>query len=74
MSVRMKVTHAKTANRRSHHAVGKVHTTTTPSGGVRRRHFVDPLTGMYRGKQIFTPASQKGVKAVVAPKTKTAKK
>ncbi len=52
MSVRMKLTHSKTASRRAHHRAGVpslVKTTT----GVRRRHFVDPETGMYRGKQII---------------------
>jgi ribosomal protein L32 len=51
----MKVTHSKTAQRRSHHRAVSVHAVATPSGGVRRRHFADPKTGMYRGKQIFTP-------------------
>ena len=35
--------------------------------GVRRRHFMDPDTGMYRGKQIITlgkPVVEKTTKAV----------
>lgn len=52
MSVRMKLTHSKTASRRAHHRAGVPRLVTTPSG-VRRRHFADPETGMYRGKQII---------------------
>ena len=53
MSVRMKLTRSKTASRRAHHRAGVPRLVTTPSGH-RRRHFVDPTTGMYRGKQIIT--------------------
>lgn len=53
MSVRMKLTHSKTASRRAHHKKGAPHLVATKTG-VRRRHFVDPDTGMYRGKQIIT--------------------
>ena len=52
MSVRMKLTHSKTASRRAHHRAGTPRLVTTPNG-TRRRHFVDPATGMYRGKQII---------------------
>ena len=52
MSVRMKLTHSKTASRRAHHRAGRPRLVATPSG-TRRRHFVDPNTGMYRGKQII---------------------
>lgn len=52
MSVRMKITHAKTASRRSHHRVSSPAVVRTASG-VRRRHFMDPVTGTYRGKQIL---------------------
>ena len=31
--------------------------------GVRRRHFVDPDTGMYRGKKIITIGKPEVVKA-----------
>jgi len=62
MSVRMKLTHSKTASRRAHHRTGAPRLVTTPSG-VRRRHFVDPQTGMYRGKQIIAVGDS-------APKTK----
>ncbi len=52
MSVRMKLTHSKTASRRAHHRAGTPRLVKTPSGS-RRRHFMDPATGMYRGKQII---------------------
>lgn len=56
MSVRMKITHSKTASRRAHHHVGAVRLVSTTSG-LRRRHCVDPTTGMYRGKQIIAVAA-----------------
>ena len=75
MSVRMKLTRSKTASRRAHHRAGVPRLVTTPSGH-RRRHFVDPTTGMYRGKQIITvgaatTVSKKEAKkaAVAAEKT-----
>jgi len=49
----MKLTHSKTASRRAHHRVGVPRLVATPTGH-RRRHFMDPATGMYRGKQIIT--------------------
>jgi len=49
----MKLTHSKTASRRAHHRTGAPSLVTTATG-VRRRHFMDPTTGMYRGKQIIT--------------------
>ena len=79
MSVRMKVTHSKTASRRSHHRAG-VPTAVKTEHGTRRRHFVDPVTGMYRGKQILPssisvattkPATKKTTKQAVT-KEKTA--
>jgi ribosomal protein L32 len=54
MSVRMKMTRSKTGNRRSHHRAS-VPTATKTENGVRRRHFADPVTGMYRGKQACSP-------------------
>lgn len=65
MSVRMKLTHSKTASRRAHHRAGIpriIHTAT----GVRLKHFMDTETGMYRGKQIMTVG--KVEKPVVAEK------
>lgn len=62
MSVRMKLTHSKTASRRAHHHMGTPRLVATKTG-VRRRHFVDPDTGMYRGKQIITIGKPEAVKA-----------
>ena len=70
MSVRMHISHSKTASRRAHDSLKITGLTKTASGGTRRRHFVDPETGMYRGKQVM-PA-KKGAKAAPAPKKKAA--
>ncbi len=56
MSIRMRHTSGHTRNRRSHHAL--VATTIVKdkeSGNLRLPHHIDEATGMYRGKQIFTP-------------------
>jgi len=74
MSVRMKLTHSKTGSRRSHHRA-IVATATKTETGVRRRHFADPVTGMYRGKQILTTQTNTAVAAVAkkaAPKKEAA--
>ena len=68
MSVRMKLTHSKTSSRRAHHRIGVPRLVKT-AAGVRRRHFVDPATGMYRGKQIIAVGSADEQKS-----TKVAKK
>jgi len=74
MSVRMKLTHSKTASRRANHKQGMPRLVATKTG-VRRRHFADPDTGMYRGKQIISVgAPQKKVDATTAAKKKVAKK
>jgi ribosomal protein L32 len=69
MSVRMKLTHSKTASRRAHHAAGTPRIVST-GAGARRRHFVDPDTGMYRGKQIITVGEEKPKAAKKAAKKK----
>lgn len=61
MSVRMKLTHSKTASRRAHHKKDVPHLVATKTG-VRRRHFADPDTGMYRGKQIISVGEDKSSK------------
>ena len=71
MSVRMKLTHSKTASRRAHHGRSAPVLVATKTG-VRRRHFVDPETGMYRGKQIIVVGGKKEEK-VKATKEKTKK-
>ena len=51
MSVRMRMTSTKTRSRRSHHKTDGP-TLTVEAGVTRRRHFANPETGEYRGKQI----------------------
>lgn len=56
MSVRMRHTRAHTNNRRSHHALDGVKgVKDKETGKLRLPHRVDETTGMYRGKQVFTP-------------------
>ncbi len=56
MSIRMRHTRGHTNNRRSHHAlVATSVVTDKESGNLRLPHHLDEKTGMYRGKQIFTP-------------------
>lgn len=67
MSIRMRHTRGHTNNRRSHHALKQTNTIKDKeSGTLRLPHRVDETTGMYRGKQIFTPK----VKAEHAAKAK----
>ena len=76
MSVRMKLTHGKTASRRAHHKKSAPQLVKTETG-VRRRHFADLDTGMYRGKQILNQGKHKQVKkesAKVSKEEKTASK
>ncbi len=75
MSIRMRHTKGQTGSRRSHHAL----TATRPvkdkeSGNLRLPHRLDEATGMYRGKQIFTPRIKavKGEKKVRGPSTAAA--
>jgi ribosomal protein L32 len=70
----MKISHAKTASRRSHHQVTGAAVVKTATG-ARRKHFVDPVTGMYRGKQILNaPKAAVVVKKAAAKKKTVAKK
>ena len=56
MSIRMRHTSGHTGNRRSHHALkGVAVVKDKESGNLRLAHCLDEATGMYRGKQIFTP-------------------
>lgn len=67
MSIRMRHTSGHTANRRSHHALKNTNVVTDKeSGNLRLPHHLDEVTGMYRGKQIFTPK----VKVVKGAKVK----
>lgn len=52
----MRHTSGHTRNRRSHHALKDIRVVKdVESGNLRLSHRVDEVTGMYRGKQIFTP-------------------
>lgn len=71
MVIRMKATRSKIGGRRSHKRITKpTLVKDKESGALRRRHFADPITGTYRGKDIFKkiPAPK------AAPKKTTAKK
>ncbi len=69
MSVRMRHTRGHTNNRRSHHALkGMKIVVDKESGNLRLPHRLDEATGMYRGKQVFTPK----VKAAKGTKVKGA--
>lgn len=59
MSIRMRHTSGHTANRRSHHALKNMNIVKDKeSGNLRLPHRLDEATGMYRGKQIFTPKAK----------------
>ena len=64
MSVRMKITRSKTGGRRSHHGthVSRL-SRDTKTGNTHRRHFMDPVSGMYRGRQIIDVAAETAKKA-----------
>lgn len=63
MSIRMRHTKGHTRNRRSHHALEAMTIVKDKeSGNLRLPHRVDEATGVYRGKQIFTPKMKKAVK------------
>lgn len=67
MSIRMRHTRGHTGNRRSHHALSEVNTVKDKeSGNLRLPHRVDEITGMYRGKQIFTPKVKKTKEGAVS--------
>ncbi len=56
MSIRMRHTKGQTGSRRSHHALTATRAVKDKeSGNLRLPHHLDETTGMYRGKQIFTP-------------------
>lgn len=59
MSIRMRHTRGHTGNRRSHHALKNINVVKDKeSGKLRLPHHLDETTGMYRGKQIFTPKTK----------------
>ncbi len=56
----MRHTSGHTRNRRSHHALKNLNVIKDKeSGNLRLPHRLDEVTGMYRGKQIFTPKIKK---------------
>ena len=60
MSIRMRHTRGHTGNRRSHHALEGVKAVKdAESGNLRLPHRLDETTGMYRGKQIFSPKEKR---------------
>ena len=70
MSVRMRHTRGHTGNRRSHHALKNLTIITdAESGSLRLPHRIDEATGMYRGKQIFSPKVKKDSVRVSGPDT-----
>jgi large subunit ribosomal protein L32 len=51
----MRHTRGHTGNRRSHHALHEINIVKDKeSGNLRLPHHMDEVTGMYRGKKIFT--------------------
>ena len=71
MSIRMRNTSGHAGNRRSHHALKKINVVKDKeSGNLRLPHRLDEATGMYRGKQIFTPkVKTKQISKVKGPDT-----
>ena len=56
----MRHTKGHTGNRRSHHALkGSAVVKDAESGNLRLAHHLDEVTGMYRGKHIFTPKAKR---------------
>ena len=76
MSIRMRHTSGHTGNRRSHHALKNINVVKDKeSGNLRLPHHLDEKTGMYRGKQIFTPKVKAEHKTKVkGPDTEPVKK
>lgn len=72
----MRHTRGHTGNRRSHHALSETAIVKDKeSGNLRLPHRVDETTGMYRGKQIFTPKVKTESKSKVkGPSTQPAEK
>jgi large subunit ribosomal protein L32 len=55
----MRHTRGHTNNRRSHHALKNLKVVKDKeTGNLRLPHRIDEVTGMYRGKQIFSPKAK----------------
>jgi len=67
----MRNTSGHAGNRRSHHALKNITIVKDKeSGNLRLPHRLDEATGMYRGKQIFTPkVKAKQISKVKGPDT-----
>ena len=72
----MRHTRGHTGNRRSHHALSPMNLVKdAESGNLRLPHRVDEATGMYRGRQIFSPKTKvKREHKVKGPDTEPAPK
>lgn len=72
----MRHTQGHTGNRRSHHALKRVAVVKDKeSGNLRLPHRLDETTGMYRGKQVFTPKVKRAHESKVkGPDTEPVKK
>lgn len=63
MVIRMKATRSKIGQRRSHKRVMKpTLVKDKETGALRRRHFADPKSGMYRGRQVLAKPLAHGKK------------
>lgn len=71
----MRHTSGQTGSRRSHHALKGVSVVKDKeSGNLRLPHHLDEVTGMYRGKQIFSPKVKRAQESKTkGPDTKPSK-
>jgi len=71
----MRRTHGQTGSRRSHHALHDINVVhDKESKSLRLPHHLDEATGMYRGKQIFSPRVKRAQESKTkGPDTKPAK-
>ena len=58
MVVRMRRNRSQTAKRRSHHALKAQHVSKDEVGNAFQSHRANPVTGMYRGRQIIDVAKR----------------
>lgn len=75
MSVRMKVTRAKTGARRAHHRAGSQALALDKETGLTYpRHFMNPETGEYRGKSMLKAKKKASVQVAKEEKKESTKK
>jgi len=58
MVVRMRVNRSKSGKRRSHHALKAQHVSKDAAGNSFQSHRVNPVTGMYKGRQVIDVAAR----------------